>query len=172
MPKVILVDENDNRIGVGDKLAVHKKGELHRAFSVLLFNSRYQMLIQQRSEAKYHSANLWANTCCSHPKPGETVLEAAKRRLKEEMGIEGCKMREIFKFIYRVKLGDLTEYELDHVLCGLCDKEPRPNKKEVKDWQWTNQDKLKEDFNRNPQKYAYWFRVILDRIFQYNFIFL
>ena len=170
MPKVILVDKNDNEIGTGEKLTVHKKGQLHRAFSVLIFNSQSQMLIQQRADNKYHSAGLWANTCCSHPRPGEEIKKAVKRRLKEEMGLEKCKVKEVFKFFYRVELGDLIENELDHVFCGICEKGPSPDKKEVKNWQWIDQEALKKDVAKHPQKYAYWFKLILDKIFSYNFV--
>ena len=114
--KVILVDENDNQVGVMPKLEAHQKGLLHRAFSVFIFNSKYELLLQKRASSKYHSGGLWTNTCCSHPREGEEILDAAKRRLIEEMGID-TSLRKVHDFIYKAELdNDLTEHEFDHVL--------------------------------------------------------
>lgn len=162
--EIILVDENDNEIGTGEKLKVHRDGKLHRAFSILIFNSKGEILIQQRAATKYHSPNLWTNTCCSHPKPNEILKKAIKRRLKEEMGIKSD-LNEIFSFIYKVNLGNLIEYEFNHVFIGRFDGNPKPNKKEVKDWKWINLKELQKDLKENPEKYAYWFRIILDKIY-------
>jgi len=162
--KIILVDENDNKIGIGEKLKVHQDGKLHRAFSILVFNSKKELLIQQRAATKYHSANLWSNTCCSHPKPNETLKKAVKRRLKEEMGIKSD-LKEVFSFIYKVKLGNLIEHEFNHVFIGRFNGNPKPNKEEIKDWKWVNLKELQKDVKENPQKYAYWFKIILDRIY-------
>ena len=162
--KIILVDENDNKIGIGEKLKVHQDGKLHRAFSILVFNSKKELLIQQRAATKYHSANLWSNTCCSHPKPNETLKKAVKRRLKEEMRIKSD-LNEIFSFIYKVNLGNLIEHEFNHVFIGRFEGNPRPNKEEVKDWKWVNLKELQKDLKKNPEKYAYWFRIILDKIY-------
>ena len=162
--EIILVDENDNEIGTGEKLKIHRDGKLHRAFSILIFNSKGEILIQQRAATKYHSPNLWSNTCCSHPKPNETLKKAVKRRLKEEMRIKSD-LNEIFSFIYKVNLGNLIEHEFNHVFIGRFEGNPRPNKEEVKDWKWVNLKELQKDLKENPEKYAYWFRIILDKIY-------
>ena len=158
---VILVDEHDNEVGSMEKMEAHRKGLLHRAFSVLLFNSKGEMLLQQRAANKYHSAGLWTNACCSHPRPGERMEEAVRRRLREEMGID-IKPEYAYKFLYRVNLEDLTEYEFDHVFVGHFNGAPLPNTKEVQSWKYENLTSLKEDIFRNPDAYTYWFRLILD----------
>jgi isopentenyl-diphosphate delta-isomerase len=161
--KVILVDENDNKVGTGEKLEIHQRGILHRAFSVLLFNQKGEILLQKRAKTKYHSAGLWSNTCCSHPRPDKDIKLEAERRLKEEMGIE-CDLKEAFKFIYKVKLGELIENEVDHVFFGDFDGRPKPKKKEVEDYKWINLNELRKDVNKNPKNYTYWFRIILKKI--------
>ena len=163
--EIILVDENDKEVGIGEKLEVHRQGKLHRAFSILIFNSKGEILIQKRPRSKYHSAGLWSNTCCSHPRSNETLKEAVNRRLKEEMGIEGveCQLKEIFSFVYRVDLGNLTEYELDHVFIGEFDGTPKPDKREVEDWKWISPRELRKDIKENSEKYTYWFKIILDK---------
>lgn len=158
---VILVDEQDNEIGSIEKLEAHRKGLLHRAFSVLLFNSKGEILLQKRSAQKYHSAGLWTNTCCSHPRPGERIEEAVRRRLQEEMGID-IQPEYAYKFLYKVRFEDLTEYEFDHVYVGQFNDEPNPNANEVQSWKYENLDLLKKDTLRNPETYTYWFRLILD----------
>jgi len=160
--EIILVDEKDNEIGRGEKLKVHREGKLHRAFSIFIFNSKGEMLIQQRAKTKYHSANLWSNTCCSHPKPNETLEKATQRRLKEEMEIQ-CDLKELFSFIYRVNLGNLIEHEFNHVFVGKFDGNPKPNREEVQDWKWITVKDLKKDIKENPEKYSYWFKIILDK---------
>jgi len=179
MPKelVILVNEKDKPIGVEEKLKAHLEGKLHRCFSILILNSKGEILIQKRAETKYHSPGLWSNTCCSHPRPNETLIEATKRRLKEEMGIE-TDLNEIFKFSYRAKIGNLgeegkpssspfaatqlIENEIDHVFFGRFDGNPILNKNEVEDWRWMNLEELKKDIKENPEKYTIWFKRILD----------
>ena len=161
---IILVDQKDNQMGIGEKMKVHYQGKLHRAFSIFLFNSKGKMLIQQRARTKYHSPGLWSNTCCSHPKPGETLSQATKRRLREEMGIE-CGLQEVFSFIYRAQLGDLIEHEFDHVFTGSFDREPKLNKEEARAYKWISPMELKKDIKECPEKYTYWFRIILNRIF-------
>lgn len=163
MIKIILVDKKDNEIGVGEKLKVHQEGKLHRAFSIFIFNSKGKMLLQKRAKTKYHSPGLWTNTCCSHPGPNKNLEEEAKRRLKEEMGIN-CQLREIFSFIYKVNLGSLIEHEFNHVFIGKFNGKPTVNAKEADDWEWINTKELKKDVRKNPEKYAYWFRLILDRV--------
>lgn len=168
MIEVILVDEKDNQVGVEEKLAAHQKGKLHRAFSVFLFNSKGELLLQQRAKEKYHSGGIWSNTCCSHPKLGKNLMiEEVKERTKEEMGIKEREikdLKEVFSLIYKVNLGDLTEYEFDHVFIGKFDGAPKPNPKEVEDWKWIKPEELKKDIKENPQKYAEWFRIILNKL--------
>jgi isopentenyl-diphosphate delta-isomerase len=163
MGQVILVNKKDTAVGIEEKMKAHSQGKLHRAFSVILFNKKGEVLIQKRAKSKYHSPGLWTNTCCSHPKPGEDLKEAATRRLKEEMGIS-CNLKEVFNFIYRAKLGSLTEHEFDHVFLGRFDGKPKPSKKEVEDWQWTKLTDLGADIKKNPQKYTPWFRIIFKKI--------
>jgi len=161
---VIIVDENDNEVGVKEKMEAHREGRLHRAFSIFIFNSKGELLIQKRSRSKYHSGGLWSNTCCSHPKPGESIGDAAHRRLREEMGFD-CDLKEVFHFIYRANLNnELTEYELDHVFIGRYDGEVNPNPSEVEDWKWVNINDLKKDMEQNPNKYTVWFKIALDRV--------
>jgi isopentenyl-diphosphate Delta-isomerase len=162
MEKVILVDEDDNAIGTMEKMEAHRKGLLHRAFSILLFNSKGQMLLQKRSWKKYHSGGLWTNTCCSHPQPDENMDDATRRKLKQEMGID-VDTEFSHKFIYRTSLGNqLIEYEYDHVYIGRYDGEPSINRDEVEEWKFADIEKLKADVKRHPQDFTYWFRLILD----------
>lgn len=161
---VILVDEHDNAIGTMGKMEVHKKGLLHRAFSILLFNDKQELLLQQRSFNKYHCGGLWTNTCCSHPFPGEDVLSAANRRLKEEMGIE-CGLQKSFGFIYKASFENgLTEYEFDHVFFGEFSGNPQINPEEVSGWEYVPFDDLKKAIKQHPEAYTPWFKIILDRI--------
>lgn len=163
MEQVVLVNKKNKAIGTEEKMKIHFDGKLHRAFSVILFNKKGETLIQRRAESKYHSPGLWTNTCCSHPRPREEVGLAAKRRLKEEMGIS-CELEEAFSFIYKAKLGDLIEHEFDHVFFGRFDGKPKPNKKEVADWQWVKLTDLKTDIKKNPKKYTPWFKIIIKKI--------
>lgn len=161
MENVILVDEQNNEIGIEEKLKAHLSGKLHRAVSVFLFNEDREMLIQQRAFEKYHSGGLWSNTCCSHPRPGEVVLQAAKRRLFEEMGIH-CELEEIFQFIYKSALDhQLTEYEFDHVFVGQYAGIPKPNPLEACAYRWISIPELKYDISSHPEKYTFWFKKIL-----------
>ncbi len=162
--QVILVDERDNQIGTGAKIAVHQSGELHRAFSIFVFDTQGRLLLQRRADHKYHSAGLWTNTCCSHPRPGESVEEAARRRLGEEMGME-CGLEEIFAFIYNARLENgLIEHEYDHVLVGHCDAAPSPDPDEVGEWRWADLDELEQSIAANPAQYTVWFRLSLPRV--------
>ena len=161
---VILVDRMDREIGTEEKLKAHREGSLHRAFSIFIFNTVGELLLQKRAETKYHSASLWTNTCCSHPRPGESHYDAARRRLNEEMGFD-CELTEFFSFIYHAKLeNNLFEHELDHVFIGHYDGQPAPNPDEVDDWQWMDIDKLKQAVEENPGHYTHWFKLILDRV--------
>ncbi len=156
--RVILVDENDLAIGEMDKLEVHQKGLLHRAFSTFIFNDGGQLLLQRRAKEKYHSANLWTNTCCSHPRPKEGTLEAAKRRLKEEMGIE-TNLEKKFDFIYRAQLDNhLIEYEFDHVYIGQYNYPPYLNPEEASDYKWMDMEELKAEIMLYPKEYTEWLK--------------
>ncbi|MCX7986596.1 MAG: isopentenyl-diphosphate Delta-isomerase [Bacteroidales bacterium] len=163
--EVILVDENDTTIGRMDKMEVHQKALLHRAVSVFIINSRGEWILQRRAEGKYHSAGQWSNTCCTHPMPGETVEEAASKRLMEEMGMTCIPMHKAFHFIYKAKLdGELTEHELDHVFYGFCDEHPRINPTEVMEWKAAHPNMIEADINANPQNYTIWFRILFPRM--------
>ncbi len=167
--EVILVDEKDNQIGTGEKLKIHQEGKLHRAFSIFIFNSKGELLLQKRARLKYHSGGLWTNTCCSHPRPGESLEEATHRRLKEEMEID-CDLKEILNFIYKVKLGDLIEHEFNHVFFGKFNGNPRPDQREAEDWKWVKPGELKQDVKKNSENYAYWFKLVLDKVLNLKFV--
>jgi isopentenyl-diphosphate Delta-isomerase len=170
--QLILVDEQDNETGTMDKLSVHEKGLLHRAFSVFVFNSKSELLLQQRADGKYHSGGLWSNTCCSHPIKGEEVLKTIQRRIKDEMGIQ-CEAAFKFKFIYKMPFENgLTEYELDYVYFGRSDEIPRPNPEEVKGWKYLNLQQLINNISSEPQNYSVWLKVCLPEVmdhFKNNF---
>lgn len=162
MEQVILVDEQDNELGAMEKMQAHMEGRLHRAISVFIFNTRNEMLLQQRADKKYHSPLLWTNTCCSHPRPGETATDAARRRLQEEMGI-ACALKEVFSFIYKAPLDNgLTEYEYDHVFKGICDMRPAPDADEIATWKYMSREALYDDVKRYPEHYTAWFKICLD----------
>lgn len=159
---VILVNEKDEKIGLMPKMEAHEKALLHRAFSVFIFNNKEELLLQKRASHKYHSPNQWTNTCCSHQRDGETSLKAGKRRLKEEMGFE-CSLKEKFTFIYKAPFDNgLTEHELDHVMVGFYDKNPKINLDEASDFCWMKMDEIKEDISNNPNKYTIWFKIIFN----------
>ena len=141
-------------------MEAHKKGILHRAFSVFVFNKKGKLLLQQRALDKYHSPGLWTNTCCSHQRDGESSLEAGVRRLNEEMGFH-CDLEEVFWFIYSAAFDNgLTEHELDHVMVGNYDHDPVINPQEVASFKWMSLDKVKQDIAENPQNYTEWFKII------------
>lgn len=161
MTKVVLVDKNNRKLGEMEKLEAHKKGLLHRAFSIFIYNSNGELLIQQRPKEKYHSGGLWSNTVCSHPMPGEKYLSAAHRRLKEEMGFD-CPLKKKNCFIYKKEFENgLTENEYDCIFVGKYDGSPKPNPVEVANWKWVTMSDLKKDIAKNPEKYTFWFREIL-----------
>jgi len=161
MEHVILVDKDDNELGSMEKMEAHRKGVLHRAFSVILFNSKGEMLLQKRSSGKYHSAGLWTNTCCSHPKPNESMETAIHRRLKEEMGID-VPLKFAYTFVYKVALdNELTEHELDHVYIGSFDGEPAINKHEVESWKFIDRASLKAEILKHPENFTHWFNLML-----------
>ena len=165
--KVILVDKNDNQIGFMPKLEAHQKGVLHRAFSIFIFNNKYELLLQKRASSKYHSGGLWTNTCCSHPREGEEILDAAKRRLIEEMGID-TSLRKVHDFIYKAELdNDLTEHEFDHVLYGIYNEDPIINEDEADDFKWIDMDSLNEDIKTNGNNYTIWFKIAFEYFYNY-----
>ena len=162
--KVVLVDKKDFQLGLMPKLEAHRKGVLHRAFSVFIFNSSKLLLMQKRSSLKYHSPGLWTNTCCSHQRDGERTIDAAKRRLNEEMGLN-VDLKETFSFIYKANLKNgLIEHEFDHVLLGFTDVNPKINTKEVEDWKWVDLSFLELDLDKNPGIYTEWFKIIFNRV--------
>jgi isopentenyl-diphosphate delta-isomerase len=157
---VILVDQSDTEIGSMEKLEAHEKGILHRAFSIFLLNSKGELLLQQRSEKKYHSPLKWTNTCCSHQRHGETTLDAAQRRLVEEMGIS-CPVRDAYTFLYKADVGDgLTEHELDHVLIGTWENENIPfNREEVQAMKFASIEWIEKEIKSNPDQFTKWFLI-------------
>lgn len=164
---VILVNENDQAIGTMEKMMAHQEAKLHRAISVFICNTKGEWLLQKRALHKYHSGGLWTNTCCSHPYPGESDIDAATRRLKEEMGMYS-EVKELFSFIYKEKLdNELTEHELDHVFIGVTDTIPTINKEEVAEYKYVSFDLLKKDIELNPQYYTVWFKKIYENINEY-----
>jgi isopentenyl-diphosphate Delta-isomerase len=166
--EVILVDENDQVIGTAEKLAAHEKGLLHRAFSVFVFNEKGELLLQQRALHKYHSPGLWTNTCCSHPRPNETTIEAARRRCMEEMGIT-LTLKEIFSFVYQATFENgLTEHEYDHVYIGQYSKDPIINKEEVRAFKWVAPETIQKDLMLNPHHYTAWFKICFERVITYS----
>lgn len=157
MDQIILVDYTDNQIGEGEKIDVHKKGLLHRAFSVFLFDGE-KVLLQKRNPAKYHSGGKIANSCCSHPRNGELLLEAATRRLSEELGIESPLLNEVGHIVYRADFGTgIIEYEYDHILVGEYSGSVAPNPEEIDTVFWVDIEELMKDITQNPEKYAVWF---------------
>jgi len=155
-------------VGEEEKIRAHENGgKLHRAFSVFIFNSKAELMLQKRAASKYHCGGLWTNTCCSHPRPGESVEAAAHRKLRQEMGFD-TELREILSFVYRAGFENgLTEHELDHVLIGEFDGEPELNPEEAESWKWVSLDEVKADVEKHPEKYTPWFRIVLDRVIKY-----
>lgn len=161
---VILVNQNDQEIGFMEKIEAHQKGLLHRAFSIFIFNSQGKMLIHQRAKQKYHSPMLWTNACCSHPRPGETILQAAKRRLEEEMGFV-TELIPTFSFIYKTNFdNNLIEHELDHVLLGTYNGAIHINTNEVNDYKFIDPQELLIDLKNNPQRYTVWFKIAVEKL--------
>jgi len=161
---VVLVDEQDREQGVMEKLEAHRKGLLHRAISVLVFNCEGELLIQRRASGKYHWPGIWANTCCTHPRKDESYEAAAHRRLQEEMGFD-CGLEDRFSFVYRAEFTNgLIEHELDHVFIGRYDDDPVPNPEEVGGFAWKSLRVIREEIRVDPERYAPWFRIILERL--------
>lgn len=159
---VVLVDENNKELGVMGKLEAHEKGLLHRAFSVFVFNNQGQLLLQQRAFSKYHSGGLWTNTCCSHPMANEKTMQAAHRRLQEEMGFD-CELTERFSFLYKAPFQNgLTEHELDFVYTGVFNNEPNFNTDEVAATKWLSIEQIQNDLEQNPENYTAWFKIVFE----------
>lgn len=164
MDRVILVDENDVEVGSMEKMEAHVKGLLHRAFSVFIFNSQGEMLLQQRALGKYHSGGLWTNACCSHPKPNETTIDAAHRRLKEEMGFD-TPLTKAFEFKYKVNFTNgLSEHEFDHVFVGYYDGKIESNLDEVETYTYTSMDQIEVSLAKNADFYTEWFLIAFPKI--------
>jgi len=163
---VILVDINDQKIGLMEKIEAHEKALLHRAFSVFIFNEKGELMLQQRAASKYHSPLLWTNTCCSHQRDGESNVNAGRRRLQEEMGFV-TDVKEVFSFIYKAPFDNgLTEHEFDHVMIGSYNNEPNINKKEAENYKWMALENVKTDIKENPTIYAEWFKIIFDKSYK------
>lgn len=169
---VILVDESDRMVGTMDKMRAHVSGKLHRAFSVFVFNTKGELLLQQRASDKYHSGGKWTNTCCSHPQPGESTLNAAHRRLQEEMGLK-CELQYGFNFTYRAELANgITEYEYDHVYLGVSNDIPVPEPTEVAAYEYIKMDLLAEKLFKHPDQYTEWLKICFEQVMNsYNKIF-
>ncbi len=161
---VIRVDEMDNEIGLMPKLDAHRSGVLHRAISILVFDSHGNWMLQKRANGKYHSAGLWSNTCCSHPLPNEEIEAAAKRRLFEEMKLS-CELKKRFSFLYKAEFENgLIEHELDHVFYGFSDNTPDPDPEEASEWRMISTEKLMEELNRKPEDFSEWFKLIVPKV--------
>ena len=165
--QVILVDQNDQQIGLMPKMEAHEKAVLHRAFSVFVQNDKGELMLQQRAADKYHSPLLWANTCCSHQRDGESNLDAGKRRLQEEMGFV-TELEEAFSFIYKAPFDNgLTEHELDHVMLGSYNDDPKINKEEVESFKWMTPLSIKQDIKKQPEIYTAWFKIIFEKFYEF-----
>ena len=159
---LIAVDEHDRETGVVKRMAAHREGILHRAFSIFVFDEAGRLLLQRRAAGKYHSGGLWSNTCCSHPRAGESLLEAAHRRLREEMGFT-CPLRAVFGFVYRAALdGGLVEHEFDHVVVGRFQGAPAPDLREVGEWKWERVPAIQSQLAEDPRAFTAWFKPALD----------
>lgn len=164
--EVILVDINDNSIGIKEKYSAHKKPLLHRAFSIFLYNDNNEILIQKRQANKYHSGGLWSNACCSHPRIGETLEESTKDRLMDEIGVV-TPVEEIFSFVYMSKYAeDLYEYEYDHVFLGKYNGKINLNMEEASEVKWIGLEELSNELVYEPQKYATWFIISAPRVIE------
>lgn len=162
--QVILVNEQDEAIGLMGKMLAHETGLLHRAFSIFIFNTTGELLLHQRAFDKYHSGGLWTNTCCSHPRPGEEVLDAAHRRLKEEMGFD-TDLSHAFSFVYKTQLDKgLTEHEYDHVFTGVYEKEIVPNASEVAGYAYKSIPEIRAGISSNPQHFTAWFKIAFEQV--------
>ena len=159
---LITVDAYDRETGAVEKMAAHRNGILHRAFSIFVFGEADRLLLQRRARGKYHSGGLWSNTCCSHPRSGEALLDAAHRRLREEMGFD-CPLDRVFGFVYRAALdSDLVEHEYDHVIAGRFQGDPAPDIREVDGWKWEGVPAIRSQLAERPHAFTAWFQLALD----------
>ena len=159
---LIAVDERDRQTGTVEKMEAHRNGILHRAFSIFVFDETDRLLLQRRAVGKYHSSGLWSNTCCSHPRAGESAADAAHRRLREEMGFD-CPLDPVFGFVYRSALdGGLVEHEYDHVLAGRFQGTPAPDTREVQDWKWEPVPIVRSRLAADPGAFTAWFKLALE----------
>ena len=160
---VVLVNQGDAALGVAPKLAAHRDGRLHRAVSVVLFDDHGRLLLQRRADEKYHSGGLWSNAACGHPRPGESVEDAGRRRLFDELGIEGCELTRVDQFVYFADLGGgMVEHELDHVVVGRWNGEATPNPREVSETKWIGHDDLLAALVEEPARFTAWLRTVVD----------
>jgi isopentenyl-diphosphate Delta-isomerase len=158
--KVILVNEQDEEIGTMDKMEAHRKGALHRAFSIFILNENNNLIIQQRADNKYHSPGLWSNTCCSHPLPDEDILSAAHRRLQEELGFD-CPLQPLFTFRYQSEVGNgMTENEYDHIFIGSYDGEFDLNENEVQNLSYMSFDEVDQKLKDKPESFTRWLHLV------------
>lgn len=161
---VVLVDDDDRSIGTAEKLRAHRTGQLHRAFSVFVFDPQGQLLLQRRAAGKYHSAGLWTNTCCGHPRPAELTRAAATRRLREEMGFH-CPLEHVHRFRYHARVADgLWEHELDHVFVGTFSGQPAPAREEVDAWRWCTLPDVVQEWERTAENFTVWFAPALQAV--------
>ncbi|MEL7658842.1 MAG: isopentenyl-diphosphate Delta-isomerase [Bacillota bacterium] len=161
MEMVILVDEKDKETGSMEKMEAHVKGVKHRAFSVFVFDNEGKLLLQRRALDKYHSGGLWTNTCCSHPRPNETSIRGAHRRLFEEMGFD-TELVHAFEMSYEVRFeSGIWENEYDHVFVGRYDGEFDLDKREVHEAKWISIPELRENIEREPEGFTHWFMLIM-----------
>lgn len=166
--QLIWVDLFNNEIGSGDKLETHKKNQLHRAFSVFIVHDG-KMLIQKRAAGKYHSAGLWANACCSHPRWGETLADAVQKRMEEELGIPkgSCYPEELFSFNYFTMYDGLSEYEIDHVFLVDYDGAMQSDPDEIAELRWVRLEDLKKEMENTPQNFSSWFLIAAPRVIKH-----
>lgn len=165
---VILVNEQDEVQGTMEKMRAHQEGVLHRAFSVFLFNERGELLLHQRAATKYHSPGAWTNTCCSHPIPGESTVDAAHRRLREELGMD-CPLEHAFSFLYRADVGNgLTEHELDHVFLGRYDGPLSPEPDEIAAVRWISPEELSKELDQDPLRFTPWLAICWHRVLAHS----
>ncbi|OGY31234.1 MAG: isopentenyl-diphosphate delta-isomerase [Candidatus Andersenbacteria bacterium RIFCSPHIGHO2_02_FULL_45_11] len=160
---LILVDENDNQIGVEEKIKAHQQALLHRAFSILIYNKKGEMLLQQRALGKYHAGGLWTNACCGHPNPGETVEHAVHRRIQEEMGFD-CELTPLTHMVYKLPISNgLTEHEYLHRYNGIYDGEIVPNPEEAMSHRWITKENLEKETREKPETFTPWFLLALQK---------
>ncbi len=167
MEQVILVDVQDRQLGTMEKMEAHRKGELHRAFSIFIFNQKNEMLLQQRAITKYHSGGLWTNACCSHPRPNEATIDAANRRLHEELEFSSP-LTKIFDFQYNASFDNgLIEHEFDHVYIGHYDGKINPNPVEVQEYCYKNVEDILASVKSHPHKYTAWFCIAFPKVIEW-----